>query len=107
MMKAVKEGGDDKAEKCWGLRFFRSPVEVLAGADGKRATGIRLALNKLEVNVQNWIRAMDASETGYCKVGVKLYATKEACQNTHYSQKWKKVPGWRATSGVFLRMMNT
>ncbi|KAL1264797.1 hypothetical protein QQF64_005152 [Cirrhinus molitorella] len=48
MMKAVKEKGDDKVEKCWGFRFFRSPVEVLAGADGKRATGIRLALNKLE-----------------------------------------------------------
>uniref|UniRef100_A0A8C1AMV0 NADPH:adrenodoxin oxidoreductase, mitochondrial n=1 Tax=Cyprinus carpio carpio TaxID=630221 RepID=A0A8C1AMV0_CYPCA len=48
MMKAAKEGGDDKAEKCWGFRFFRSPVEVIAGADGKRATGIRLALNKLE-----------------------------------------------------------
>ncbi|XP_058650232.1 NADPH:adrenodoxin oxidoreductase, mitochondrial-like isoform X1 [Onychostoma macrolepis] len=48
MMKAVKEGGDNKAEKCWGFRFFRSPVEVLAGADGKRATGFRLALNKLE-----------------------------------------------------------
>uniref|UniRef100_A0A671LB21 Ferredoxin reductase n=1 Tax=Sinocyclocheilus anshuiensis TaxID=1608454 RepID=A0A671LB21_9TELE len=50
--------GDEKAEKCWGFRFFRSPVEVLAGADGKRAAGIRLALNKLEVNVQNKIRTM-------------------------------------------------
>uniref|UniRef100_A0A673IE63 NADPH:adrenodoxin oxidoreductase, mitochondrial n=1 Tax=Sinocyclocheilus rhinocerous TaxID=307959 RepID=A0A673IE63_9TELE len=39
---------DEKAEKCWGFRFFRSPVEILAGADGKRAAGIRLALNKLE-----------------------------------------------------------
>ncbi|XP_067225333.1 NADPH:adrenodoxin oxidoreductase, mitochondrial isoform X2 [Chanodichthys erythropterus] len=48
MMKAVKEGRDDKVEKCWGFRFFRSPVEILTGADGKRATGIRLALNKLE-----------------------------------------------------------
>lgn len=48
MMKAVKEGGDEKLEKSWGFRFFRSPVEVLAGADGKRAAGIRLALNKLE-----------------------------------------------------------
>ncbi|KAI2658250.1 NADPH:adrenodoxin oxidoreductase, mitochondrial [Labeo rohita] len=53
MMKAVKEGGDDKAEKCWGFRFFRSPVEVLAGAGGKRATGIRLALNKLEGSGEN------------------------------------------------------
>uniref|UniRef100_A0A672R960 Ferredoxin reductase n=1 Tax=Sinocyclocheilus grahami TaxID=75366 RepID=A0A672R960_SINGR len=50
MMKAVKDGRNEKAEKCWGFRFFRSPVEVLAGADGKRAAGIRLALNKLEVN---------------------------------------------------------
>ncbi|RXN08911.1 NADPH:adrenodoxin mitochondrial [Labeo rohita] len=53
MMKAVKEGGDDKAEKCWGFRFFRSPVEVLAGAGGKRATGIRLALNKLKGSGEN------------------------------------------------------
>ncbi|KAK7135087.1 hypothetical protein R3I93_018252 [Phoxinus phoxinus] len=48
MMKAVKEGRDDKDQKCWGFRFFRSPVEVIAGADGRTATGIRLALNKLE-----------------------------------------------------------
>lgn len=54
MMKAVKEGRDE-VEKCWGFRFFRSPVEILTGADGKKATGIRLALNKLEVNVQDRI----------------------------------------------------
>ncbi len=65
MLKAVKEAGGDKAHKSWGFRFFRSPVEVLAGADGKRATGIRLALNELEVNVQNRIRTMAASEIEY------------------------------------------
>ncbi len=64
MLKAVKEDGGDKA-KCWGFRFFRSPVEVLAAADGKRASGIRLALNELEVNVQNRIRNMAASEIEY------------------------------------------
>lgn len=68
-MKAVKEGRDDNAEKCWGFRFFRSPVEVLAGADGKRATGIRLALNKLEVNVQDLITTIISDYV--CSVNIR------------------------------------
>ncbi|XP_056626958.1 NADPH:adrenodoxin oxidoreductase, mitochondrial [Triplophysa dalaica] len=52
LMKAVN-GGDNKAEKSWSFRFCRSPVEVLAGADGKRAAGIRLALNNLEGSGEN------------------------------------------------------
>ncbi|KAA0724897.1 NADPH:adrenodoxin oxidoreductase, mitochondrial [Triplophysa tibetana] len=55
-LKAVN-GGDNKAEKSWSFRFCRSPVEVLAGADGKRAAGIRLALNKLEGSGEN-VRAV-------------------------------------------------
>uniref|UniRef100_A0AAR2JP89 NADPH:adrenodoxin oxidoreductase, mitochondrial n=1 Tax=Pygocentrus nattereri TaxID=42514 RepID=A0AAR2JP89_PYGNA len=50
MMKTVKtESGQHKANKSWGFRFLRSPLEVLPGPDGKRVAGIRLAVNKLEV----------------------------------------------------------
>ncbi|KAG9267239.1 NADPH:adrenodoxin oxidoreductase, mitochondrial [Astyanax mexicanus] len=49
LMKTVKnDAGAHGADKRWGFRFLRSPVEVLPGADGKRAGGIRLAVNKLE-----------------------------------------------------------
>ncbi|XP_054625142.1 NADPH:adrenodoxin oxidoreductase, mitochondrial isoform X2 [Dunckerocampus dactyliophorus] len=34
--------------RSWGLRFFRSPVQVLPSPDGTRTAGIRLAVNKLE-----------------------------------------------------------
>ncbi|XP_073671095.1 NADPH:adrenodoxin oxidoreductase, mitochondrial isoform X2 [Paramisgurnus dabryanus] len=47
LIKALNER-NDKAEKSWSFRFCRSPVEVLAASDGKRAAGIRLAVNKLE-----------------------------------------------------------
>ncbi|CAL8262776.1 unnamed protein product [Arctogadus glacialis] len=36
------------ASLSWGLRFLRSPLEVLAGPDGARVAGIRLAVNRLE-----------------------------------------------------------
>lgn len=39
-----------KASRSWGFRFFRSPVEILADADHTRTAGIRLAVNRLEVN---------------------------------------------------------
>lgn len=52
MLKMVKvDDGRQKANKQWGFRFLRSPVEVLPDADGKRVTGIRLAVNKLEVRI--------------------------------------------------------
>lgn len=38
----------NKATRIWGLRFFRSPVEILADPDNKKTAGIRLAVNKLE-----------------------------------------------------------
>ncbi|KAM9837265.1 NADPH:adrenodoxin oxidoreductase, mitochondrial [Aulostomus maculatus] len=37
-----------KASRVWGFRFFRSPAEVLSDPNHSRATGIRLAVNKLE-----------------------------------------------------------
>ncbi|NP_001088306.1 ferredoxin reductase L homeolog precursor [Xenopus laevis] len=37
-----------RAEKEWGLRFFRSPFAVLPSEDGKRAARIRLSVTRLE-----------------------------------------------------------
>uniref|UniRef100_A0A671ESF7 NADPH:adrenodoxin oxidoreductase, mitochondrial n=1 Tax=Rhinolophus ferrumequinum TaxID=59479 RepID=A0A671ESF7_RHIFE len=36
------------ASRAWGLRFFRSPLQVLPSPDGRRAAGIRLAITRLE-----------------------------------------------------------
>ncbi|XP_008586493.1 PREDICTED: NADPH:adrenodoxin oxidoreductase, mitochondrial-like [Galeopterus variegatus] len=36
------------ASRAWGLRFFRSPQQVLPSPDGQRAAGIRLAVTRLE-----------------------------------------------------------
>lgn len=36
------------ASGAWGLRFFRSPLEVLCTPDGQRVAGIRLAVTRLE-----------------------------------------------------------
>ncbi|XP_036755877.2 NADPH:adrenodoxin oxidoreductase, mitochondrial isoform X3 [Manis pentadactyla] len=36
------------APHSWGLRFFRSPQQVLPSPDGRRAAGIRLAVTRLE-----------------------------------------------------------
>ncbi|XP_029383803.1 NADPH:adrenodoxin oxidoreductase, mitochondrial [Echeneis naucrates] len=37
-----------QASRTWGFRFFRSPSEVLADADGNKTVGIRLAVTRLE-----------------------------------------------------------
>ena len=39
------------ASRAWGLRFFRSPQQVLSSPDGRRAAGIRLAVTRLEVSL--------------------------------------------------------
>lgn len=39
------------ASRAWGLRFSRSPQQVLPSADGRRAAGIRLAVTRLEVSL--------------------------------------------------------
>uniref|UniRef100_A0A8C0E304 NADPH:adrenodoxin oxidoreductase, mitochondrial n=1 Tax=Balaenoptera musculus TaxID=9771 RepID=A0A8C0E304_BALMU len=36
------------APRAWGLRFLRSPRQVLPSPDGRRAAGIRLAVTRLE-----------------------------------------------------------
>ncbi|KAM5309843.1 NADPH:adrenodoxin oxidoreductase, mitochondrial [Glossophaga mutica] len=40
--------GQALASRAWGLRFFRSPQQVLPSPDGRRAAGIRLAVTRLE-----------------------------------------------------------
>ncbi|XP_040845640.1 NADPH:adrenodoxin oxidoreductase, mitochondrial isoform X3 [Ochotona curzoniae] len=37
-----------RAPRAWGLRFFRSPQQVLPSPDGQRAAGVRLAVTRLE-----------------------------------------------------------
>ena len=39
-----------KASRVWAFRFLRSPIEILANPDNSRTAGIRLAVNRLEVN---------------------------------------------------------
>lgn len=39
-----------RASRAWAFRFFRSPVEVLASPGTSRTAGVRLAVNRLEVN---------------------------------------------------------
>lgn len=43
--------GPAPASRAWGLRFFRSPQQVLPSPDGRRAAGIRLAVTRLEVSL--------------------------------------------------------
>lgn len=47
--KAVEVQAGAAAPREWGLKFQRSPQEVLPSADGRRARGIRMALTRLEV----------------------------------------------------------
>lgn len=39
------------AARTWGLRFFRSPQQVLPSPNGRRVAGIRLAVTRLEVSL--------------------------------------------------------
>uniref|UniRef100_A0AAY4A3M4 NADPH:adrenodoxin oxidoreductase, mitochondrial n=1 Tax=Denticeps clupeoides TaxID=299321 RepID=A0AAY4A3M4_9TELE len=55
--------------KRWGFRFFRSPLEVLPSADGSRASGIRLAVNKLE-GVGDAVTAVPTSEVDEIACGM-------------------------------------
>ncbi|XP_025902636.1 NADPH:adrenodoxin oxidoreductase, mitochondrial [Nothoprocta perdicaria] len=52
MIKTALEKPAEKTEAAaareWGLRFQRSPQEVLPTADGTRARGVRMALTRLE-----------------------------------------------------------
>ncbi|XP_017740300.1 PREDICTED: NADPH:adrenodoxin oxidoreductase, mitochondrial isoform X2 [Rhinopithecus bieti] len=51
------------ASRAWGLRFFRSPQQVLPSPDGRRAAGVRLAVTRLEVSL---MFPKDTSFPGLC-----------------------------------------
>ncbi|XP_066560983.1 NADPH:adrenodoxin oxidoreductase, mitochondrial isoform X2 [Amia ocellicauda] len=48
--KPVGKDMEGAALRCWGLKFLRSPLEILPSPDGTKASGIRLALNRLEIS---------------------------------------------------------
>lgn len=54
MIKTALEKPREKAAvpRQWGLKFQRSPQEVLPTADGTRVRGVRMALTRLEVRLQ-------------------------------------------------------
>nr|KAF6415679.1 ferredoxin reductase [Molossus molossus] len=71
-----KPGGEDAARqavaaRAWGLRFFRSPQQVLPSADGRRAAGIRLAVTRLE-GVGETARAVPTGDTEDLPCGLVL-----------------------------------
>ncbi|KAB5555777.1 hypothetical protein PHYPO_G00038020 [Pangasianodon hypophthalmus] len=72
MLKTVKvDEGSLKAIKQWGFRFLRSPVEVLPDADGKKVTGIRLAVNTLEGSGEE-ARALPTGQTQDLECGLLI-----------------------------------
>jgi len=56
MIKTALEKPGEKTQAAapreWGLKFQRSPQEVLPTADGRRARGVRMALTRLEVRAR-------------------------------------------------------
>ncbi|XP_004860668.1 NADPH:adrenodoxin oxidoreductase, mitochondrial isoform X1 [Heterocephalus glaber] len=59
------------ASRAWGLRFFRSPQQVLPSPDGQQAAGIRLAVTRLE-GVGEATRAVPTGETEDLPCGLVL-----------------------------------
>ncbi|XP_053904340.1 NADPH:adrenodoxin oxidoreductase, mitochondrial isoform X1 [Malaclemys terrapin pileata] len=59
------------ATKEWGLKFRRSPLEVLSTADGKQARGIRIAVTRLEGSGES-ARAVPTGEVEELECGLIL-----------------------------------
>ncbi|XP_023569672.1 NADPH:adrenodoxin oxidoreductase, mitochondrial isoform X1 [Octodon degus] len=59
------------ASRAWGLRFFRSPQQVLSSPDGQRVAGIRLAVTRLE-GVGEATHAVPTGETEDLPCGLVL-----------------------------------
>uniref|UniRef100_A0A8C5VCQ9 NADPH:adrenodoxin oxidoreductase, mitochondrial n=1 Tax=Microcebus murinus TaxID=30608 RepID=A0A8C5VCQ9_MICMU len=57
--------------RAWGLRFFRSPQQVLPSPDGRRVAGIRLAVTRLE-GVGEAIRAVPTGDMEDLPCGLVL-----------------------------------
>nr|XP_020021104.1 NADPH:adrenodoxin oxidoreductase, mitochondrial [Castor canadensis] len=68
----VEEAARQKlASHAWGLRFFRSPQQVLPSPDGQRVAGIRLAITRLE-DVGEATRAVPTGDTEDLPCGLVL-----------------------------------
>ncbi|XP_012588609.1 PREDICTED: NADPH:adrenodoxin oxidoreductase, mitochondrial isoform X2 [Condylura cristata] len=59
------------APRAWGLRFFRSPQQVLPSPGGDRAAGIRLAVTRLE-GIGETARAVPTGDTEDLPCGLVL-----------------------------------
>ncbi|XP_006886290.1 PREDICTED: NADPH:adrenodoxin oxidoreductase, mitochondrial [Elephantulus edwardii] len=59
------------APRAWGLRFLRSPQQVLPSSDGQRTAGIRLAVTRLE-GVGEATRAVPTGEVEDLPCGLVL-----------------------------------
>ncbi|XP_035696059.1 NADPH:adrenodoxin oxidoreductase, mitochondrial-like [Branchiostoma floridae] len=60
-----------QATKEWGLKFLRSPLEILSSEDGSRVSGIRLGVNQLEGSDSS-ARAVPTGETEVLSCGLVL-----------------------------------
>nr|XP_015090758.1 NADPH:adrenodoxin oxidoreductase, mitochondrial isoform X1 [Vicugna pacos] len=60
------------ASRAWGLRFFRSPQQVLPSADGRQVAGIRLAVTRLEQGVGEATRAVPTGDVEDLPCGLVL-----------------------------------
>ncbi|EQB77284.1 NADPH:adrenodoxin oxidoreductase, mitochondrial [Camelus ferus] len=60
------------ASRAWGLRFFRSPKQVLPSADGRQVAGVRLAVTRLEQGVGEATRAVPTGDVEDLPCGLVL-----------------------------------
>ncbi|XP_029620575.1 NADPH:adrenodoxin oxidoreductase, mitochondrial isoform X1 [Salmo trutta] len=61
----------NRAERAWGFRFLRRPLEVLPSTDLIRAAGIRLAVNRLEGDGEG-VRAVATGEVEDVECGLVI-----------------------------------
>nr|XP_033817596.1 NADPH:adrenodoxin oxidoreductase, mitochondrial isoform X2 [Geotrypetes seraphini] len=114
------------ATREWGLKFLRSPIEVLPSANGKQAAGIRLAVNRLEGSGESVVAVptgefediecgLILSSIGYKSLPIAPSLPFDAEQGTIPNSMGRvhKVPGlycsgWvkRGPTGVIITTMN-
>ncbi|XP_059234918.1 NADPH:adrenodoxin oxidoreductase, mitochondrial isoform X3 [Mustela nigripes] len=83
------------AARTWGLRFFRSPQQVLPSPDGRRVAGIRLAVTRLE-GVGEAARAAPTGDTEDLPCGLVLssvgYKSRPIDPNVPFDPKLGVIP---------------
>uniref|UniRef100_A0A8C7AXR0 NADPH:adrenodoxin oxidoreductase, mitochondrial n=1 Tax=Neovison vison TaxID=452646 RepID=A0A8C7AXR0_NEOVI len=83
------------ATRTWGLRFFRSPQQVLPSPDGQRVAGIRLAVTRLE-GVGEAARAAPTGDTEDLPCGLVLssvgYKSRPIDPNVPFDPKLGVIP---------------